>query len=170
MADKELSRDSLLTPPPPQIVNSESNVHRCLAGFFRTNDRCRTFYQWLQLTPERCEQRGKLQATDGGDCICSALATNALSSHGKRDMSFIKYKYDEDENLRNDKEVKMIKVFGYGRLDFIVALTLPAAPEFGVDKPQFHILAHITKPRMLAEMPRPNGFCTRNLDNHSSLI
>ncbi|QRV94648.1 hypothetical protein RhiJN_22666 [Ceratobasidium sp. AG-Ba] len=53
-----------------------------------------------------------------------------------------KYEYDEDKNLRNNKEVEMIKVFGYGRLDFILA---PAAPNFGVDEPHFLILAHIAE-------------------------
>ncbi|QRV90421.1 hypothetical protein RhiJN_18439 [Ceratobasidium sp. AG-Ba] len=39
----------------------------------------------------------------------------------------------------------MVKVSGYGRLNFILALNLPAAPKFGVDEPQFYILAHITE-------------------------
>ncbi|QRV73589.1 Transposase family tnp2 [Ceratobasidium sp. AG-Ba] len=109
----------------------QPTVRRRLAGFFRTNDRRRTFHQWLLSIPERCERWGKLRVTDGGDCIRSASATNTLSSY--------------DKNQRNNKEVEMIKVFGYGRLDFILALTLPAAPEFGANEPQFHILAHITE-------------------------
>ncbi|QRV77247.1 hypothetical protein RhiJN_05262 [Ceratobasidium sp. AG-Ba] len=145
--------------PPPVETGASSSAKQ---GFFRTNDKRRTFHQWLQSISERCEQWGKLRVTDGGDCIRSGSATNALSFYGKMDASFIK-------NLRNNKEIKMIKVFG---LDFILTLTLPAGPEFGVDEPQFHILAHMTKPRMRAdpEVPRSNGFHTRNLDNRLSSI
>ncbi|QRV89401.1 hypothetical protein RhiJN_17419 [Ceratobasidium sp. AG-Ba] len=55
------------------------------------------------------------------------------------------YYHDKDKDLEKNKKVEMVKVFGYSRLDFILALTLPATPEFGVDEPQFHILAHITE-------------------------
>ncbi|QRV90471.1 hypothetical protein RhiJN_18489 [Ceratobasidium sp. AG-Ba] len=116
----------------------------CIPGFLTQPNR-RTFHQWLRSIPEWCERWGKLRVTDGGDCVHSESATNALSSYGKRDASSTKYEYDEDKNLRNDKVTEMIKVFGYGRLDFILALTLPAAPEFCVDEPQFHILAHINE-------------------------
>ncbi|QRV95070.1 hypothetical protein RhiJN_23088 [Ceratobasidium sp. AG-Ba] len=49
------------------------------------------------------------------------------------------------QKMRDNKEVKMIKVFGYGQLNFILALNLPAALKFGVDEPQFYILTHITE-------------------------
>jgi hypothetical protein len=39
----------------------------------------------------------------------------------------------------------MVPATGYGRLDFILALTLPADPDFDIDTPQLHILAHITE-------------------------
>ncbi|QRV93536.1 Transposase family Tnp2 protein [Ceratobasidium sp. AG-Ba] len=118
----------------------QPNARRRLTGFLRTNDKRRTFHQRLLSIPERCERWGRLQVTDGGDCIRSASATNALSSYGKRDASFIKTK-----KMRNNKEVEMVKVFGYGRLNFILALNLPAAPKFSVNEPHFHILAHTTK-------------------------
>jgi hypothetical protein len=34
---------------------------------------------------------------------------------------------------------------GYGRLDFLLAITLPADEYFGIDEPQTHVLAHITE-------------------------
>ncbi|QRV78541.1 hypothetical protein RhiJN_06556 [Ceratobasidium sp. AG-Ba] len=70
------------------------------------------------------------------------LPSRVFAPLDKRDASLTKYEYDEDKNLRNNKEVEMIKVFGYGRLDFILA---PAAPNFGVDEPHFLILAHIAE-------------------------
>jgi hypothetical protein len=39
----------------------------------------------------------------------------------------------------------MVDAFGYGRLDFILALTLPASQLFGLDTPELHVLAHITE-------------------------
>jgi hypothetical protein len=39
----------------------------------------------------------------------------------------------------------MVDAFGYGRLDFVLALTLPASREFQIDQPTLHILAHITE-------------------------
>ncbi|QRV90457.1 hypothetical protein RhiJN_18475 [Ceratobasidium sp. AG-Ba] len=96
----------------------QPNVRRRLAGFFRTTT-------------------GAVPSING-----SSRFRNGASDGDKRDASFTKYEYDEDKNLRNNKEVEMIKVFGYGRLDFILA---PAAPEFGVDKPHFLILAHINE-------------------------
>ncbi|QRV97833.1 hypothetical protein RhiJN_25852 [Ceratobasidium sp. AG-Ba] len=74
-----------------------------------------------------------------------ASCTASLSSYGKRNASLVKYKYDEDTKMRNNKEVKMVKVLGYVQLNFILAVNLPAAPKLGVDEPQFHILAHIAK-------------------------
>ncbi|GAB1527012.1 hypothetical protein RhiTH_010511 [Rhizoctonia solani] len=39
----------------------------------------------------------------------------------------------------------MVNVFRYGRLNFIIALMLPCSKKFKIDKPTFHILAHITE-------------------------
>ncbi|KDN36253.1 hypothetical protein RSAG8_10941, partial [Rhizoctonia solani AG-8 WAC10335] len=39
----------------------------------------------------------------------------------------------------------MVDAYGYGRLDFIIALTLPASRKFEINKPELHILAHITE-------------------------
>jgi hypothetical protein len=41
--------------------------------------------------------------------------------------------------------ILMIDAFGYGRLDFILALTLPTSREFGIDSPQLHLLVQITE-------------------------
>ena len=39
----------------------------------------------------------------------------------------------------------MVDAFGYGRLDFIIAITLPASKKFKLQDPELHILAHITE-------------------------
>lgn len=39
----------------------------------------------------------------------------------------------------------MVDVFGYGRLDFILALTLPPGRTFNIQEPELHVLAHITE-------------------------
>lgn len=39
----------------------------------------------------------------------------------------------------------MIDAVGYGRLDFILAITLPPDPRFDIDEPALHILAQITE-------------------------
>lgn len=39
----------------------------------------------------------------------------------------------------------MVPAIGYGRLDFILALTLPPNPDFDIEQPTLHILAHITE-------------------------
>ena len=39
----------------------------------------------------------------------------------------------------------MVSVVGYGRLDFILALTLPPNPCFQINRPTLHILAQITE-------------------------
>ncbi|KAG8688743.1 hypothetical protein FRC08_011278, partial [Ceratobasidium sp. 394] len=61
-----------------------------------------------------------------GDCIRSASATNLLSVCGKRNSSFV-------------------RATGYGRLDFVLALVLPPNPDFNIQEPQLHILAHLTE-------------------------
>ncbi|KAG8793563.1 hypothetical protein FRC12_002358 [Ceratobasidium sp. 428] len=84
---------------------------------------------------------------DGGDCIRSAVTANPLSAYGKRDNMFVRvYQYDKDRNINCPrKEPDMYLATGYGRLDFILALTLPPNPRFGIEEPQLHILAHITE-------------------------
>jgi hypothetical protein len=44
-----------------------------------------------------------------------------------------------------DADPDMVGAFGYGRLDFIIALTLPASREFEIVRPTLHILAYITE-------------------------
>lgn len=39
----------------------------------------------------------------------------------------------------------MVEGTGYGRLDFILAITLPPNPRFGIEFSRLHILAHITE-------------------------
>jgi hypothetical protein len=51
---------------------------------------------------------------------------------------------DKNEAQRN-KPVEMIQATAYGRLDYILALTLPEDEFFGIDRPQTFILAHITE-------------------------
>ena len=41
----------------------------------------------------------------------------------------------------------MVPAVGYGRLDFILAITLPPNPRFDIDEPTLHILAQITEAR-----------------------
>ncbi|GAB1520630.1 hypothetical protein RhiTH_003712 [Rhizoctonia solani] len=98
--------------------------------------------RWLAYLPERCERWGKLRIGDGGDCIRSAVACNPSSIYGKRDSSFVCR--DENEN-DPDATVNMIGVTGYGRLDFILAVTFPTDQENEIDAPTTHVLAHITK-------------------------
>ncbi|QRW09309.1 hypothetical protein RhiLY_08308 [Ceratobasidium sp. AG-Ba] len=97
------------------------------------------------VLPERCERWGKLRINDGGDCIRTTCARNPLSAYGKRDNSFIRYVFEYDKNARNNGPVEMLEQTGYGRLDFILAITLPADPHFDIESPQLHILAYITQ-------------------------
>ncbi|QRV73659.1 hypothetical protein RhiJN_01673 [Ceratobasidium sp. AG-Ba] len=39
----------------------------------------------------------------------------------------------------------MLDETGYGRLDFILAITLPTDPRFNIESTQLHVLAHITQ-------------------------
>ncbi|QRV96690.1 hypothetical protein RhiJN_24708 [Ceratobasidium sp. AG-Ba] len=82
---------------------------------------------------------------EGGDCICCACARNLSSAQGNRDNSFVKYVCDEDRNIRFvHQPVNMRKKISYGKLDFIIAITLPPNTDFGIHSPQLHILAQIT--------------------------
>ncbi|KAF8595661.1 hypothetical protein BDV93DRAFT_574581 [Ceratobasidium sp. AG-I] len=122
-----------------------SRVRKRLAAFFYTNNPYRTFREWKEFMPERCERWGKIRI-DGGDNICSASARNPLSAYGKRDCSFVRYVYKKDKNeSRRDLPIEMILAPGYGRLDYVLALELPANDSFRLRTPQLCVLAHITE-------------------------
>ncbi|KAG9097599.1 hypothetical protein FS749_005930 [Ceratobasidium sp. UAMH 11750] len=137
--------DAILRLPRLRGFFLQPNVRHRLAAYFRTNDPRRTFHQWLDFIPERCEQWGKL-CIKGGDCIRSASASNPLSPYGRRDTSFVRFTYDKDINTRHRLlPAKMVPAIGYGHLDFILAISLPPDPDFGVEQSQLHILAHLTE-------------------------
>ncbi|KAF8697217.1 Transposase family tnp2, partial [Rhizoctonia solani] len=100
---------------------------------------------WLAFIPDRAERWGKLQIPEG-DSVCCAAVVDPLLSYGKRDSSFVQYKFQRDlnENFCN-RPCNMVDAFGYGCLDFIIALTLPRSKKFKIDEPTLHILAHITE-------------------------
>ncbi|KAL5639143.1 hypothetical protein ACGC1H_006605 [Rhizoctonia solani] len=123
-------------------------VRRRIASYFHTNFPRWTFHAWLGYIPEYAERWGKLRIPDGGDCIRCAKVVDPLSPYGKRDSSFVwcTFQKDANENYRNLRP-RMVDAFGYGRLDFIIALTLPPSKTFNIQEPELHILAHITKAR-----------------------
>ncbi|QRV73327.1 Transposase family tnp2 [Ceratobasidium sp. AG-Ba] len=139
--------DTILRFPCLAGFSMQPNVRRRVAAFLKTNSKAkRTHHEWMQYLPKHCERWGKLRIGDGGDCIRCACARNPSSAQGNRDNSFVKYEFDEDLNTRFAHEkVDMVKRIGYGRLDFILAITLHPDPEFDIESPQLHILAQITK-------------------------
>ncbi|QRV80956.1 Transposase family tnp2 [Ceratobasidium sp. AG-Ba] len=138
--------DTILRVPCLAGFVMQPGVRRRVAAFLRTNIcRARSHHEWMQFLPERCERWGKLRINDGGDCIRTTCARNPLSAYGKRDNSFIRYVFEYDKNARNNGPVEMLEQTGYGRLDFILAITLPADPHFDIESPQLHILAYITQ-------------------------
>ncbi|CEL53970.1 hypothetical protein RSOLAG1IB_11502 [Rhizoctonia solani AG-1 IB] len=121
-----------------------------VAQYFYTNYPDNSFREWLAYIPERCERWGKLRIwnaedTGAGDCIRSAVACNPLSPYGKCDASFIWYTFQRDRNERNRRLPEMVDVYAYGRLDFILAITLPTNQRFKIQDPKLHVLAHITE-------------------------
>ncbi|QRV77209.1 Transposase family tnp2 [Ceratobasidium sp. AG-Ba] len=124
----------------------EQNVRKRIAAHFRRKvNPKKTFSQWLKSVPHRAERWGKLRIDNRGDNIRSARATNPLSSYGSRDASFVRFVHEVDRNAsRSNAPIEMVEVVGYGRLDFIAALVLPADPLFGIDE-RLHVLAHITE-------------------------
>ncbi|KAF8749189.1 hypothetical protein RHS01_10234 [Rhizoctonia solani] len=89
---------------------------------------------------------GKTPDSNGGNYIRCAAVVNPLLPYGRRDSSFIWYEFEMDANKNYpNRDIKMVKAFGYGRLDFIIALTLPPSRKFKLDDPKLHILAHVTK-------------------------
>ncbi|EUC54718.1 hypothetical protein RSOL_068130, partial [Rhizoctonia solani AG-3 Rhs1AP] len=107
-----------------------------------------TFHAWLAYIPEHAGRWGKLRIPDGGDCIRCAAVVDPLSPYGKRDSSFVWYTFQKDANKNyQNLEPRMVNAFGYGRLDFIVALTLPPNKTFNIKELELHILAHITEAR-----------------------
>ncbi|KAF8748928.1 hypothetical protein RHS01_10449, partial [Rhizoctonia solani] len=113
-----------------EFMYPKCTIRQHVARYFRTNNFRQlprlTYHGWLAYLPERCKRWGKLQIGDGGDCIRSAVACNPSSIYGKRDSSFVRR--DENEN-DPDATVNMIGVTGYGRLDFILAVTFPTDQE-----------------------------------------
>ncbi|KAF8595543.1 hypothetical protein BDV93DRAFT_456630, partial [Ceratobasidium sp. AG-I] len=124
----------------------QPNVRHRVAAFLRTNNPGRTFGEWFKYVPERGERWGKVRIADGGDSIRSACVTNPLTAYGGRDSSFVRFNYQKDrnENHRN-RQVEMVPAVGYGRLDFILAITLPPNARFKIYEPTLHILAQITE-------------------------
>ncbi|CCO34038.1 hypothetical protein BN14_08130 [Rhizoctonia solani AG-1 IB] len=121
-------------------------VRRRIAAYFHTNQPEWTFHAWLGFIPKHAERWGKLRIPDGGDCIRCAGVVDPLSPYGKRDSSYIRYEFETDanENYPN-RDIEMVEAFGYGRLDFIIALTLPPSRKFKLKDPKLHILAHVTE-------------------------
>ncbi|KAG8736633.1 hypothetical protein FRC10_009073, partial [Ceratobasidium sp. 414] len=96
----------------------QPNVRRRVVAYLRTNNPGRTFQEWMEYLPERCERWGKLRIADRSDRIRSACATNPLSAYGKRDSSFIRFTFwkDKNETCRN-LPVELVPETGYGRLE-----------------------------------------------------
>ncbi|CAE6402042.1 unnamed protein product, partial [Rhizoctonia solani] len=138
--------DTILRFPHLRAFPLEDRVRRRIAAYFHTNFPNQTFHAWLKFIPERAERWGKLRIPDGGDCIRCAAVVDPFSAYGKRDSSFVRYTFQKDanENYPN-RTPDMIDAFGYGRLDFILAITLPASKKFKLKEPKLHILAHITE-------------------------
>jgi hypothetical protein len=58
----------------------------------------------------------------------------------------LQFTFSKDRNEDYpDEDIEMIDATGYGRLDFILALTLPASDHFEIEEPVTHVLAHITE-------------------------
>ncbi|KAG8688429.1 hypothetical protein FRC09_012912, partial [Ceratobasidium sp. 395] len=76
----------------------------------------------------------------------SASVTIFGKAYGKRDNMFVRCHYYKGRNINQPcREPGMYLATGYRRLDFVLALTLPADPRFGIEGPQLHIVAYITK-------------------------
>ncbi|CAE6422063.1 unnamed protein product [Rhizoctonia solani] len=132
----------------PRLPGFPLNDHVCrrIAQFFHTNYPRWTFHAWLDFIPKRAERWGKLRIPDGGDRIRCAAVVDPLSPYGKRDSSFVRYIFQKDANESDaDADPDMVDAFGYGRLDFVIALTLPASKRFRLKEPKLHILAQITE-------------------------
>ncbi|KAB5588701.1 hypothetical protein CTheo_7856 [Ceratobasidium theobromae] len=63
---------------------------------------------------------------------------------GRVEYGLFEFQKDKNEDDPN-AEIEMIDAIGYGRLDFILAITLSRSQEFHIDIPTTHILAHITE-------------------------
>ncbi|CCO32706.1 hypothetical protein BN14_06769 [Rhizoctonia solani AG-1 IB] len=97
--------------------------------------------------PTRCGVSMRISICCGVPGRARMFRTSRVHSapYGKRDASFIRYTFQRDKNERNRKAPEMVDVYAYGRLDFILAITLPANQRFKVDTPKLHVLAHITE-------------------------
>ncbi|CAE6439581.1 unnamed protein product, partial [Rhizoctonia solani] len=124
----------------------DDHVRRRIASYFHTNFPRWTFHAWLEYIPEYAERWGKLRIPDGGDSIRCAKVVDPLSPYGKRDSSFVRYGFQKDANEDYPNVApRMVDAFGYGRLDFIIALTCPPNRRFNIEEPELHILAQITE-------------------------
>ncbi|CCO37743.1 hypothetical protein BN14_11902 [Rhizoctonia solani AG-1 IB] len=134
------------------------HVRQRLAAYFHTNQPDYSYQEWYKFLPKRCERWGKLRIAEGGDCIRAAVACNPTSVYGKRDSSFVRYSYEKDKNENDPRaSVDMVSAVGYGRLDFILALTFPrktppqreSQSDANGDDEDLeaitHVLAHITE-------------------------
>ncbi|CCO33947.1 hypothetical protein BN14_08036 [Rhizoctonia solani AG-1 IB] len=52
---------------------------------------------------------------------------------------------DTSESMAEDVAPEMVDVYAYGRLDFVLAIALPANQQFKINTPKLHVLAHITE-------------------------
>ncbi|CAE7185763.1 unnamed protein product [Rhizoctonia solani] len=122
------------------------HVRRRIAQYFRTNFPRWSFHAWLKFIPEHAERWGKLRLPDNGDSIRCAAVVDPLSPYGKRDSSFVRYIFQKDANEDYPGLApNMVDAYGYGRLDFIIAVTFPISKKFGLVEPELHVLAHITE-------------------------
>ncbi|KAG9096884.1 hypothetical protein FRC06_008227 [Ceratobasidium sp. 370] len=117
----------------------KDTVRRRLAAYFHTNNPQHTFHEWLGFIPARCERWGKFMGSATAH-LCDIhilrirmrnVATYLLnwSLLPATDGCYMQYRC-----------MRPLQ-----RLDFILALVLPSDPDFNVNEPQLHILAHLTE-------------------------
>ncbi|CCO36136.1 hypothetical protein BN14_10261 [Rhizoctonia solani AG-1 IB] len=58
-------------------------------------------------------------------------------------MQFV-FQKDRNENDPN-ADIEMVDAIGYGRLNFILVITLPQDDHFRIENPVTHVLAHVTE-------------------------
>ncbi|KAL5634296.1 hypothetical protein ACGC1H_006190 [Rhizoctonia solani] len=138
----------------------EKHIRQRMAAYFRTNEPGYSYAAWFKFLPKQCERWGKLRIADGGDCIRAAKTCNQTSVYGKRDSSFVRFSYMKDKNEDDPRaSIEMVPAVGYGRLDLILAFTLPrktplpdqqgselnANEDEDEDEPITHVVAQITE-------------------------
>ncbi|CEL56160.1 hypothetical protein RSOLAG1IB_07613 [Rhizoctonia solani AG-1 IB] len=132
----------LLLTPHSQTLKVSNLLRRHIIQYFTTTFSVHS-REIAAHIPEELEQWGRFRIHGGGDEF-QARGYHKLRSDG-RDASFVRYTFQRDKNERNRKAPEMVDVYAYGRLDFILAITLPANQRFKVDTPKLHVLAHITE-------------------------